>query len=371
MNATTLEMITDLYYRYLIANMMQSYCSLPLTVQSTFNPLCNPTVLATLLIPQIEAYLASNTSTRLLILHYPISHLATVYALRQLIGPDTLKVAGILNTLASDPPSSVTRPRTPISRYNSNPLLGEPTSPLRQRASYTSSLRTSGRKESFIVGSPTPGALRRYASEQKLSVTAISFSKANYLLPSTATDSEITTFLSCIWKCLINKSSFYAPEPNPEPMIVERLLSNASQPPIHKSKDTSSWTSTPTRPQSDTDHTPQQRDSHYPLSSYRAPTVSSTTSARDTKNHRLTGSTKAGTYASSIASVKTTKSEKKRRADGSWENFYIGDEDSDDDDYDKMIMGRQHAKIVPEVRKTGVFLVQRNKQKALKWLGLA
>jgi hypothetical protein len=359
--------------------MMQSYCSLPLTFQSTFNPLSDPTVLATLLIPQIEAYLAINTSTRLLILHYPISHLATVFALRQLIGSDTLKIAGILNTFASDPPSSVTRPRTPISKYNYNPLLGDPTSPLRQTDSYASSLRASARKESFVSGSPTSGALHRYASVQKLSVAAISFSKANYLLPSTATNSEITSFLSDIRNCLIDKSSFYVPETSLEPVMVERHLSSISPPIplIYKARDAPApRSSTFTRPQSTSEYTPQQtRGSYYPPSSFRALTISSTASVRDTKNRRLTGSTKVGTYAASIASVKSTTSEKRiRNMDSDWENFYIGDEDSEDDEIDKMILGRYHAKIVPEVRMTGpgtMPLAQGNKQKALRWLGLA
>jgi hypothetical protein len=275
--------------------MMQTYCALPLTVQSTFNPLCDPTILATLLIPQIEAYLASNTTTRLLILHYPISHLPTIFALRQLLGAETLKVAGILNTLASDPPSSVTRPRTPLSKYNSNSYLGELASPLRQKASQTGSLRSTGRKESFVGGSPTPGVLHRYASEQKLSLTAISFSKANYLLPSTATDTEITTFLSGIWKCLINKSSFYAPEPSPEPMIVERLLSSSSPPMslVYKARDApTSRSGTPTRQQPTAERAPvREREHNYPPSSFHSPTISSTTSSAGTrggKHYRLT-----------------------------------------------------------------------------------
>ena len=51
-----------------------------------------------------------------------------------------------------------------------------------------------------------------------------------------------------------------------------------------------------------------------------------------------------------------------------WNNFYIGDDDSEDDEYDKMILGRAMAMIVPEVRAAEP---KRDKKKALKWLGLA
>ncbi len=63
---------------------------------------------------------------------------------------------------------------------------------------------------------------------------------------------------------------------------------------------------------------------------------------------------------------------------GDWESFYIGDDDSEDDAYDRMIMGRQGTKSVSEPKRRfgdgmgdmGVGQL-RNKKKALKWLGLA
>lgn len=98
---------------------------------------------------------------------------------------------------------------------------------------------------------------------------------------------------------------------------------------------------------------------------------------------------------SSVRSVRTTASEKVRREDREWENFYIAEEDSDDDEYDKMILGRGFATIVPEARRKefgkvteagkegegegadiipGMVMVngqKRGTKKALKWLGLA
>lgn len=75
--------------------------------------------------------------------------------------------------------------------------------------------------------------------------------------------------------------------------------------------------------------------------------------------------------------MRTTNSERVRREDAriekDWENFYIGDEDSEDDDYDRMVMGRAGARIVPEVRKVmpDGKEPKRSTKKALKWLGLA
>ena len=50
--------------------------------------------------------------------------------------------------------------------------------------------------------------------------------------------------------------------------------------------------------------------------------------------------------------------------------LYIGEEDSEDDAYDRMIMGRAGQRIVPELE-IKVKTVKMDKRKALKWLGLA
>jgi hypothetical protein len=338
-----------IYLRYLIANVMQSFSSLSLTTQSTFNSLSNPALLATLLVPHIEAYLAANTTIRLLILHYPSHHLTTVFALRNLLGSDLLKIAGILDSLSSDPPSIIYRPQT-----STNPLSNDAISSrsqtclnslntLQHRASIASHIST------FSTTNPTP---------QKTD-SGISFSKANYLLPSTATDAEITTFLSSIWESLVEKSTFYDPEPEPKPIIIEK-------PPLPP---TPISISTGTRGDSD-------RDSAYQSSSYRAPRGET----RDPKTSRLTGNsatrprTPKHSYTPSITStVHTTASGKGRKEEAEWENFYIGEDDSEDDEYDRMIMGRSMAKIVPEVRKQfgAAGVPKRSTKKALKWLGLA
>ncbi|KAH6670130.1 hypothetical protein B0J14DRAFT_111888 [Halenospora varia] len=372
---------------YLIANMMHTFCSLPLTIQSTFNPLSNPELLATLLVPQLEAYLASNTSTRFLILQYPANHIATVFALRKLLGSEMFKIAGILDSLASDPPPSfVFRPRTPVNNSfpNEKPkcLRADSFQVVRQKASFANAAVT---KTSSMIN-------------LKQQDNPISFARADYLLPSTATDSEITTFLSGIWKTLMEKSSFYTPELDPEPTVAEKLVQAPPVPPIPRTPSrpkTSVRSPSRTRSVVAVENTninssaarntgstirDRERDFAYPPCSFRSPTLQgalSNTSRLRNKNGY------AHSYTASIVSMRTmhtTQSECGRGGEsgggdtGDWDNFYIGDEDSDDDEFDKMILGRAHAKIVPEVRTVGAgkgVQPERNKRKALKWLGLA
>lgn len=379
------------FFRYLIANVMQHLSSF--SPQSTFDPLSNPPILAALLVPQIEAYLAINTSTRLLILQYPVSHLPTVFALRNLLGSDLLKIAGVLDSLASDPPP-MSRPGT------ANPLSNEAVS---QRARSNSRLNSLQKSNGDTTRADSLTTLKHQTSSagsvrSSLAKASASFAKADYLLPSTATDTEITTFLSSIWKCLMEKSTFYTPEPEPKPIIVER----PPMPPTptgssrdirrdrlererdrHRDKDDTDRDST-YRPPSSRQAGSQSKISRLTGGSATGPPIPrSTSAARPSTRHRdqdhdtdyepSIASTRTNTrhkYAASIASTKTTASEKERRKDREWENFYIGDEDSEDDAFDRMIMGRAGQRIVPEPEVRGK-VVKRDKRKALKWLGLA
>jgi hypothetical protein len=164
----------------------------------------------------------------------------------------------------------------------------------------------------------------------------------------------------------MERSPFYVPKPELKPVVVERPL---PPPP------TPSSLSLYTRDGREA----RDRDSGYPPSTYR--TIPS-------KISRLTGNTGAGSrnnyqqsitstvrtkYASSIASNRTAGTDGglkrvERESEKEWENFYIGEDDSEDDAYNKMILGRAMAKIVPEVRSVAP---KRDKKKALKWLGLA
>ncbi|KAN0110301.1 hypothetical protein V8E51_006688 [Hyaloscypha variabilis] len=340
---------------YLIAQVMQRTSSG--SCPSITSNLSDPKVLAALLIPQIEAYLASNFSTRFLIIHYSLNHLETIFELRKLLGGDLFKISGIVDSLASDPPS-MSRPRTPQS--SSNPLSNDAVA-----------ARNKTRLDPSTKSRLNPAtSLKQQASfsggNLKTEPRATSFSKANFVLPSTATDAEITAFLSEIWKTLMQKSPFYTPErdPEPKPAMPEGL----SRPPP-----TPSASSVFSRDARDA----RDRDSGYPASTY---------CGAPSKISRLTGSIGAESqrnyeppvipkhnYTSSTTSTKITRTERGRRrvekgSEDDWNNFYIGDDDSEDDEYDKMILGRAMAMIVPEVRAAEP---KRDKKKALKWLGLA
>lgn len=359
---------------YLIAQAMQRSCLGNL--QSVTSQLSEPTILAALIVPQIEAFLASNVNTRFLILHFPFNHLRTVFEIRKLLGTDLFKIAGILNSLASDPPS-MSGPRTPLS---SNPLSNDAVA-ARNRPDHLSKLRsrsdpltTLRQQTSFVGGQP------------KTEFGVTSFSKANFLLPSTATDAEITAFLSGIWKALMERSPFYTPEgkivpsircysyvwkPNPwEPggrKYTDKMIAEPEPKPVmpHRPSPpppTPSTSSVFTRDARD-------RDSGYPASTFRG---------APSKVSRLTGNSEVGSQnnyessvlskhksASSIASTKTTERGRQRverGAETGWENFYIQDDDSEDDEYDRKVLGR-----AMEVRATAP---KRDKKKALKCMFL-
>lgn len=175
---------------------MQSFTAQPLTQQTHNNPFENPCLLACLIIPHLETYLATHSRTRFLLLEYPAEHLATVLALQKLVGNNVLKVAGIIDSEVTSPTSDVPSPSS--SSYSS--------------ASCTvfNKLDTNS-LDSINLGSP-------YFPDNKPSLAhrrRHSFSKANYLLTSSATESEIAVFISSIWKLLIEVDSFYVPERSP------------------------------------------------------------------------------------------------------------------------------------------------------------
>lgn len=165
---------------------MQSFTRDPLTDSSDNNPFDNPLILATLIIPHLETYLAAHPSVRFLLLEYPPEHLATVVALQSLMGMDLLKIAGIMDT---DGPGS------------------DACSPLDiEHGSQNATPVTSKTLKNTPVTPPS------FPSQQ---TNRLPFSKANYLLTCSATDSEIGTFISTIWKTLIDMSPFYIPDYNP------------------------------------------------------------------------------------------------------------------------------------------------------------
>ncbi|KAI0874820.1 hypothetical protein GGS24DRAFT_457851 [Hypoxylon argillaceum] len=179
--------------RYLIANTMQAFTSQPLANQTQDNPFTNPLLLATLIVPHLETYIAAHSGTRFLILDYPGEYLSTVLALQHLIGVDLLKVAGIIDAEAGSPKShrgytkSVSRTTAP------------------------SVVSSTSKGTSAMLLSPKRSRTRLNTAE-KTRAPQPSFSKANFILTSTATESEIATLISTIWKILIDISPSYIPE---------------------------------------------------------------------------------------------------------------------------------------------------------------
>lgn len=196
--------MTDKFSRFLIASAMQTFTtqSLSYQSQSSTSPFSSPMLLASLLVPQLEIYLANNISTRLLIIHYSSSHLPTILALRHLVGADTLKIVGILDSSNPLSKNAASNPSRPVGNRLSNANVAA----LNDRTRLSS--RSSGR--STRNHSPNQSIEFKHNSSEPRST---SFLRANYLLPSTATDVEIATFLSNITDHLIEKSSYYTPEP--------------------------------------------------------------------------------------------------------------------------------------------------------------
>lgn len=170
---------------------MQSFTSQPLARQTQENPFSNPLLLATLIIPHLETYLAAHSKTRFLLLEYAPEHLSTVLALQRLVGVDLLKVAALLSAEAAEP-------KTPGSPRSPPPMLQRRMTH-QSKASSVSSLASTALLSATHLRSPDTSP----------------FAKANFLLTSSASDSEITAFISAVWKVLIDVSPFYIPEGAP------------------------------------------------------------------------------------------------------------------------------------------------------------
>lgn len=173
---------TNVVQRYLLANAMQAYTAQPLTSQTSDNPFNNSYLLATLIIPHLETYLALHSEVRYLLLDYPQDHLPTILALQKLVGADLMKVAQILDSKSKDPMHFTQLRATSIANSSMTSI------------------------SSSSLSKPLPPSPRS-SSEGNVS-------NASFILTSTASDVEIATFVSTIWKILSDISDFYTP---PEP----------------------------------------------------------------------------------------------------------------------------------------------------------
>ena len=157
---------------------MQSFTARPLAKQ-TENPFNSPYLLATLVIPHLETYLAAH-STRLLLLEYPPDHLSTVLAIQRLVGLDLVKVAQIVDSTTPEP--------LPFAHVRGSPIHAGHVSP--------------------------PAIPAGIHSPPRQAENSLPFTKANFLLTSTATEPEIADFVDTFSKILAEISPLYNPRPN-------------------------------------------------------------------------------------------------------------------------------------------------------------
>ncbi|TGO16780.1 hypothetical protein BTUL_0024g00500 [Botrytis tulipae] len=187
--------------RFLIASAMQTFMSQPLPARKGLDPMNDPRLLADLIVPHLELYLATNSLVRFLVLSFPFDQIATVIALRSLLGSDLVRVAGVLDTLSSDPPSFA-KPQ-----FHSS------------HRSYDFAISTAHRRPEIPDRNILKSSLdaSKEADAELLSCPPSSYSlffKADYHLPSTASSLEIENFLYLIRKNIVERLSWYSVEPD-------------------------------------------------------------------------------------------------------------------------------------------------------------
>ncbi|KAF7874739.1 uncharacterized protein EAF02_008716 [Botrytis sinoallii] len=190
--------------RFLIASAMQTFMSQPLPARKGLDPMNDPRLLADLIVPHLELYLATNSLVRFLVLSFPFDQIATVIALRSLLGSDLVRVAGVLDTLSSDPPSFA---KPPLSQFHSS------------HRSYDFAISTAHRLPEISDRNVLKSSLgaSEEADVEILNCPPSSYSlffKADYHLPSTASSLEIENFLYLIRKNIVERLSWYSVEPD-------------------------------------------------------------------------------------------------------------------------------------------------------------
>ncbi|KAK2592936.1 hypothetical protein QQS21_009343 [Conoideocrella luteorostrata] len=312
-------------FRYLLANAMQAFTAQRLANQ-TDNPFTNSYLLATLIIPHLETYLALHTDVRYLLLLYPPEHLATVLALQKLIGIDVMKVAQIVDSKSKE---------------------DSPFKHIRGASINSKSESKSAR---------TPFSSR--------SSSEVAVSKANYLLTSTASEKDIATFVSTVWNIDIEE---------PEAPVDEQWTEKPKKkkpPPLSMKKDQMSEipkpsAQSPASPKSASVSPPSSHNAAVPVPPIPAPAPDSappTSPAVSLRAPSLAGTIKT------LKSIKSKRSLTKLRNKSAPQTETESPtgldfiDDSDDDLDERRLMPVFMQKRV--IRKP-------NSRKALKFLGLA
>lgn len=296
--------------------------------QSPGDPLANPLMLATLVIPQLDMYLLAHPDVRFMLLEYPPMHFATMLALQNLMGEHIFKVACILSE------------QTPLERRDSARSIRVPHQVLQSFTAATQSL-----------------SLSNYA---------------DFTIAATAEDPEVDMFISDIWKTLVDASDFYSLDqmpidPGSKPARHgssssrgTSILRLSTLPQETKNQVITSCVGTQTEPQSwdssDDSSTRQnikanrnrgrrRLESPTPSAKSRAFSITSTRTARTGKSRAARRTTMGTTGGNSIM------------------DYY---DPADDSDYDL-----EERRLMPLYMTHGQVPRKGNTMKALKWLGLA
>jgi hypothetical protein len=318
--------------RFLVIYAMQTFTSQPLSLQAGENPFSQPSLLATLLIPHLETFLSSSCPTRLLILHYPVSHLSTVLALRDLLGPQLMKVTGIIDSTAISPPK--------LSKERPNSIAS-----VDEWVSTTTSQSPSLTQECRI--SRTPRTSRKNIVPQP------SFSKADFLLVSPATQDEISTFLTSVWESLtFPSSSFFIPDDVLSPSSTLRPAPSPSTVSSHNA---------PLTPPPDR-QIPVTRSQKRLSPTWASKRVSSTDSTTSTEISTENAWRRERQSEKDWEKLESERLE--RLSEKAWESFIMGN-DSDESllELERIFMPHLHLmpRAAPRIGES---------RKALKWLGL-
>ncbi|PQE22798.1 gastric mucin protein [Rutstroemia sp. NJR-2017a BBW] len=395
--------------RYLTTLAMRSFMAQPSAMRKDLDPLTDERLLASLILPHLETYLATTEAVRFLVLTFRHDQIALVLAMRNLLGSDIFKVAGVLDTFSSDPPAFAQLPR---------------------RSAHLSmeTIASSAQSKRSPLYFPSNTTFETFESPHPPSPPS-SFSEADYHLPYPASTSEIQNFLLLIRKNVAIRSQWYITDsstlppllsPRKEAYITEDDIPSAPDdedidhsnlhplfrpsysttnslpvsldlqnfpsppaPPPHRSSSlplhaqpplplhaTSSYISTSSYRDSATSP-PQQLPPtpHYDQQTYQA-------LFNSTEDHEPDFS-----FERSIESYGDRNTEKEREGkkkkrltlvDDDDDEILMAEMDSDDDAYDRMVMGRHGCSslMLPRVRGAGMGR-RGNSRKALKWLGLA
>jgi hypothetical protein len=292
---------------------MQAFTAQRLANQTSDNPFNNSFLLATLIVPHLETYLALHTDVRHLLLLYPPEHLATVLALQRLVGVDVMKVAQIV-----DSESQEDSPFTHIRGASIN-----------------------SKSESRLARSPFSP---RCSSE-------IDISKANYLLTSTASEKDIATFVSTVWNIDIEEPPM-APAPE---QSVEKPSRKKKPPPLTIRKDTRS-----SLPKVASESPVSPTTVVLPLAPPVPPEPASPTASLGA--HSLAETLRTLRSARSKFGQSKSRGKNSQHAETESLSAYDFDDDSDEDIFERRLMPMFMQKHL---------LPKPNSRKALKFLGLA